>query len=94
MDVLQILGEAFGIIVGSLLAATCLSWSCWNLFKLVRHPELGVPLILVVVLWVFGGSIVASEFLRMTLLFSIMAAVLLWFVGIEWRRSHPRRHGP
>jgi hypothetical protein len=93
MMVLQVIGEAVGLVVGSLVAATLFCWLCWNAFKVVRHPELGVPLCLAVVLAVSGNGFAGSPLLRLAWSYAALAAVVLWPLGLAWRHRHiaPRR---
>lgn len=46
MVMLQLIGDALWSVVGSLIAAILLCWLAWRLFKLIRHPEFGVPVAL------------------------------------------------
>jgi hypothetical protein len=88
MMVLQVIGEAVGLVVGSLAAATLFCWLCWNAFKVVRHPELGVPLCLAVVLAVCRNGLAGSPLLRLAWSYAALAAVVLWPLGLAWRHRH------
>lgn len=92
MMVLQVIGEAIGLAVGSLVVSVLFCWLCWNLFKLVRHPEWGVPFGLVVLLGVWSEGFIRSPFLRQALVYAVMAAVVLWSFGREWRRRNCSPH--
>jgi hypothetical protein len=93
MIMLRIIIESIGLIVGSIAAAVALCWVFWTLFKLVRHPEWGPPLVLFILVLAFGGSLRNSEFLRMALMFAVITAALFWVEGRAWRarRAGPRR---
>jgi hypothetical protein len=92
MMVLQVMGEAVGLVLGSLAAAALFCWLCWNAFKLVHHPELGVPLCLALALWAGSGGFAGSPFLRLAGVYAALVAVALWPLGLGWRRRHDRRH--
>jgi hypothetical protein len=87
MMALQIIGEALGLAIGSLVAAVVFSWLCWNAFKLLHHPELGVPLCLAVLLATWSSGFAGSPFLRQAGAYAALLAIVLWPVGIAWRRK-------
>jgi hypothetical protein len=91
MNILSIVGEAAGTIIGSLAAAAILCWLCWALFKLVHHPEWGAPTLLTMIALNCGSSVLHSEFLSMTFIFSALAAALAWPEGRAWRADRARR---
>ncbi|WP_340317360.1 hypothetical protein [Rhizorhabdus argentea] len=88
MNLIAIIFESVGLVVGSLFVAALFGWLCWSGFKLVGHPELGIPVILLVLLPFAAAVLRVSEFCRMVMIFMVPAAVLAWFAGIEWRKSH------
>jgi hypothetical protein len=88
MIVLQVIGEAVGRVFGSLIAAALFCWLCWNAFKVVRHPELGVPLCLAVVLAIWSNGLAGSPLLRLAWSYAALAAVVLWPLGLAWRRRN------
>ncbi|MBV1691842.1 hypothetical protein KRR38_30275 [Novosphingobium sp. G106] len=92
MMMLSIIAQALGLVFGSLMAAALFSWFCWTVLKFVRHPELGVPFGLALLLLLEREELAASEFLRMTLAVAALVAVVLWPLGLEWRHDHPRSH--
>ena len=89
----SILGEALGAIVGGIAIAALFCWLCWHAFKYLRHPELGVPVGLMIVIMAWHQSIGHSELLKMAIFFSAMTAVGLWPAGMDWRHhvadAHP-----
>jgi len=91
MNILSIVGEAAGTIIGSVAAAAVLCWLCWALFKLVHHPEWGAPTLLIMITLTCGRTVLHSEFLSMTFIFSALAAALAWPEGRAWRADHARR---
>lgn len=94
MIMLRMLFECVGLIAASLVAAVLLCWLAWTAFKLIRHPEWGPPAVLVLIVFAFGDSIRTSEFLRMLLLFTALAAALLWAEGRAWRMRHTNHKMP
>lgn len=81
-----IIGKGIALIIGSLAVATLFSWLCWSAFKLVRHPELGVPLCLTALLMAWGSIFGQSHFLRLVMIQVALGAIVLWPVGLAWRR--------
>lgn len=90
MNLIAIIFESVGLVVGSLFVAALFSWFCWSSFKLVGHPELGTPVILLVLLPFAATVFRAGDFCRMVIILMVPAAVVAWFAGIEWRKSHRR----
>jgi hypothetical protein len=93
MYLINLTFHTLGTLVGGALAAVAVSWLCWSLFKLVRHPEWGPCLVfvaVVAVMWNRG----ASSFLQTAALFSGLFAVGCWWEGSEWRMRHPRTPPP
>lgn len=87
MFVLKTIAESIGLIIGSITAGILCSWLLWSVFKLVRHPELGPPLMLIPAALAVAGRLPASPFLVMTLIFSTLAVVPFCFEGIAWRKK-------
>lgn len=93
MIVMLIIGKAIVLILGSLAAAALFCWLCWSAFKLVRHPELGVPLCLLALLVAWGGLFAHSQFLRLVVVYTSLAAIAMWPAGLAWRRSFRSNKG-
>jgi hypothetical protein len=94
MYLINVIFQTLATLVGGILAAVAVSWACWSLFKLVRHPEWGPCVVFVAVvalMWDRG----ATSFLQTVALFSGLFAVGCWWEGSAWRTRHPRRlpHG-
>ena len=51
----MLIGKAIVLTISSVAAAALFCWLCWSAFKLVRHPELGVPLCLAALLLAWGS---------------------------------------
>jgi len=88
MALLQVLLSGLWLVGGSLLAAAVLSWAGWTAFKWAHHPELGVPILML--FCILASLTVArnSDFLKMTLFYSALAAIALWPAGKAWRKDH------
>ncbi|GHH25102.1 hypothetical protein GCM10008023_38050 [Sphingomonas glacialis] len=87
MPLILMVVEAIGLVIGSLTATVLLCWFLWCAFRLVRHPEWGASVILILLLLAFAGELPKSQFLNMTLMFAVLAAVPLWFAGRAWRKE-------
>lgn len=87
MQLILMVVEAIGLIVGSLAAAVLLCWFLWYSFRLVMHPEWGVSMVLMLLLLALAGELPKSQFLDITLTFVVVAAVPLWFAGRAWREE-------
>ncbi|AXJ97388.1 MULTISPECIES: hypothetical protein [unclassified Sphingomonas] len=90
MQLILMVVEAIGLVVGSLATAVLLCWFLWYAFRLVLHPEWGVSVVLMLLLLAFAGELPKSPFLDMTLTFAVVAAVPLWFAGHAWRKESPQ----
>lgn len=73
MWALLVIGESIGLIVGSLAAGILLCWSLWFIFKLLRHPAWGPPIVVAPALLALAGKLPHSEFLQLSLVFSVVA---------------------
>lgn len=86
MTLLLIIGKSAALIVGALAVAALFCWLCWSAFKLVRHPEIGVPLCLTGLLLAWGSTVTSSTFLRIVAVDVALGAAVLWPLGLAWRR--------
>jgi hypothetical protein len=91
MQLILMAVEAIGLIVGSLASAVLLCWFLWYAFRLILHPEWGVSVVLMLLVLAFAGALPKSQFLEMTLMFTLVAALPLWFAGRAWRRECPQK---
>lgn len=89
MYMLQLIGEALATIFGGILLAALFCWVCWHLFKLVHHPEVGVPLTALALWLPFRATIGRSDILEMALLLAVVASPVLWCIGREGRAREP-----
>lgn len=87
MQLILMVGEAVGLIVGSLLAAGLLCGGLWYGFRLVLHPGWAAVVVLILVVLALGGRLPKTEFLDMTLTFAAIAAAPLWIAGRAWCRQ-------
>jgi hypothetical protein len=79
--------------LGSLAAGIFSCWLLFAFFNLMRRPDWGPPLILVPVILALAGRLPDSEFVKMSLVFALVAAVPFWAVGREWRAARLNRGG-
>ncbi|MBV1687967.1 hypothetical protein KRR38_09840 [Novosphingobium sp. G106] len=86
MTLLLIIGKSAALIVGALLIAALFCWLCWSTFKLVRHPEIGVPLCLAGLFLAWGNTFTSSAFLCIVAVDAALGAAMLWPLGLAWRR--------
>ena len=86
---LRIVLEAVGGITGSVALAALLCWLCWNCFKIIRHPEWGTPVALMIIAAACGAAVLRSEFLSLAFIFSALAAAICWSEGHAWRKRRP-----
>lgn len=91
MQLILMVVEGIGLVIGSLALAVLLCWFLWYAFQLVQHPEWGALVVLTLILLAFAGELPKSQFLYMTLTFALVAAVPLWLAGRAWRKES-RQH--
>ena len=84
MELILIAVEAIASTVGGLAAAALLCWLLWSAFRLVSHPELGAVAVLMLLELALLGALPQDEFVKMTLMFAVIAAVPLWIAGRAW----------
>jgi hypothetical protein len=87
-----IIAQSIGSTLASAAAGILLCWSLWLVFRLVRHPHWGPPLILVPFACALAGLLPDSEFLRRTLIFAVASVGPFWVAGLIWRAN--RREYP
>lgn len=87
MRTILFIAEPIGLCLGSLAAGIFSCWLLWAIFKAVRHPAWGPPLVVVPVILGLAGKLPDSEFLKMTLVFALVAAVPFWSAGRDWRAA-------
>jgi uncharacterized membrane protein len=85
--------ESIGLIVGSITAGILFCWVLWLAFRIIGHPAWGPPMIVVPIAFALAGKLPDSPFLKMALVFAIIAAVPFWFEGRAWR-ARSCRHVP
>jgi hypothetical protein len=77
-------------VIGGLIVAALATFGVWNLFKLVRRPELG-PWLLIALLLAIPETR-RDHFVQTVLLFMAFAAVALIGEGSDWRARHQIHH--
>jgi len=91
MHLVLVIAESIGLIIGSAAAAILICWSLWSIFRRIGHPAWGPPLVVVpIVLWA-ADLLPSSDFLRLTLLFALLAAIPFWVEGRTWRIAWTER---
>jgi len=86
MELILIAVEAIASTVGALVAAALLCWSLWYAFRLVSHPEWSAVAVLMLLGLALLGKLPEGRFVKLTLMFSVIAAVPLWIAGRAWHR--------
>ena len=93
----EVIAQTIGLTLASALAGTLLCAALWLIFRLVRRPEWGPPLILLPVALAMAGALPDSEFLHRTLIFAAAAIGPFWIAGLIWRadrRANADRAAP
>lgn len=85
--VIGALAEVFAAVV----AATILAFLCWNMFKLVLHPEWGPWLAFALVVGALFAHLPINHVLSLVAIFGLIAAVCTWSEGAEWRKRRSIR---
>lgn len=93
MGTVLLIIEAVASVIGSFAAGILLCWLLWMLFRIIRHPAWGPPLVVAPVILAFAGRLPSSEFLHMALVFALVAAIPFWAEGKAWRVRWRDRHG-
>lgn len=82
-----VIAQTIGLTLASALAGILLCAALWLVFRLVRHPEWGPPLIIVPVALAVAGALPDSEFLHRTLIFAAAAVGPFYIAGLIWRAN-------
>lgn len=93
MHTILVMLASVGLVVGGIAAAALLCWLLWQLFKPIRHPEWAPAGILLLVALALTGHLPRSALLEMAVFFALVAAIPLWFEGMDWRRHHRAGEG-
>ncbi len=88
MSVITLALEAIGLVLGSLVAAILLCATLWCVFRHLGHPDWGPPLVLMLVPIGLLGWLPRSEFVSMTVVFAVIAALPFWAEGRAWRARY------
>ena len=91
MQLILMVVESIGLVIGSLAAAVLLCSFLWYAFVLVRHPEWGASVILILVGLALIGELPHGLFLDMTFMFAVIAALPLWIAGRAWRKQSQKQ---
>jgi hypothetical protein len=81
MSVASILADGLGLMMGSLLAAGCLTLAAWWLADRMHRAWLAPVVLALVMVLLLASPLEASLFVRMVAVFGLVGAGLLWFVG-------------
>jgi drug/metabolite transporter superfamily protein YnfA len=93
MYMVLVIAQTIAFTVATAAAGILLCWSLWLLFRLIRHPAWGSPLVLIPLALAMAGKLPESEFIRRMLTFAAAAAGPFCIAGLVWRanrRDHPR----
>ena len=85
MRTVLLIAESIGLVVGSLAAGILLCGLLWLLFRIIRHPAWGPPLVAIPAILALAGQLPNSAFLHMALVFAVVAAAPFWIAGRAWR---------
>ena len=88
MPMLEILALALGMTLGSLLAATLLTYLAWWIANRVHHRRWGWALMLGMIGGVWFGISGHGEFFKMAAVFGLVGSVALYF-GAHAMQSEP-----
>ena len=91
MIVLHDLLSVLVSVAGGVVVATAVGFLFWNLMKVVRHPEYGPCAGVAALIGLLAIGVRADQVLGMGVLFLLIAAVVLWPAGSEWRNRRSRR---
>jgi hypothetical protein len=85
MDVILIIRDSVGLILGSMAAGILGCWMLLAVFKQFYYPEWGPLVVLVPAALAVTGHLRTSEFLVTTLIFASLAILPFWAEGIACR---------
>lgn len=81
--------EGLGLILGSLAAAIAICALLWTAFNRIHHPEWLLFVILGLLATALLGWLPGSQFVHMTVAFTLIAAIPFWAEGYSsvdaWR---------
>lgn len=95
MGVLSIFVDGFGLMAGSLLGSALLTFGAWWLADRLHRAWIAPALVVAVVTATLLTPLEASLLVRMMVVFAMVGAGLLWFVGFERKdgQEHDVMHG-
>jgi hypothetical protein len=81
MSIVSIFADGVGLMIGSLLAAACLTFAAWWVADRMGRVWLAPVLLALAVAATLISPLEQSLFVRMLTVFGLVGAGLLWFVG-------------
>jgi hypothetical protein len=92
MPLLEIVFNSLALTSGAFLVTALLVTSSWSVFKLIDHPEWGPSLAFLVLLLAYIDGNSRSPLLILIMIFTLVACLVIWPEGAEWRtRKKTRR---
>ncbi|MGK6319148.1 hypothetical protein [Sphingomonas sp. DT-204] len=89
--VLEVL-ETLALILGSMAVGVTLCALLCAAFRRVHHPEWGAIALFVLILGAFMAALPQGMFLRLTLIFALLAAIPFALAGLSWRKRWHQEH--
>ncbi|AYJ84619.1 hypothetical protein D3Y57_00495 (plasmid) [Sphingomonas paeninsulae] len=85
IQLLIILLQVIGDLVGGAAIAAAVSWALWNLFKVTHHPELGPVAGFLIVATILLATHQGTRMLPIITIFSLISIFCGWSEGSVWR---------
>ncbi|MDE1916520.1 MAG: hypothetical protein KGJ57_02045 [Sphingomonadales bacterium] len=98
MGVVSIFADGLGLMLGSLLGAAGLTFAAWWLADRLHRAWIAPAVVAIVVAAMLLTPLEASLLVRMMVVFAMVGAMLLWFVGFDQTggaatQDHEELHG-
>ncbi|UIJ46098.1 hypothetical protein LZK98_03875 [Sphingomonas cannabina] len=92
MNIIFAVIETLGLILGSMAVGVVLCALLCAIFRRVHHPEWGAIALFVAVAGAFVAALPQGMFLRLTLIFALLAAIPFGLAGLSWRKRWHEEH--
>jgi hypothetical protein len=91
MQLVIIMLQAMGDVVGGAAIAVVIAWLLWNLFKVTHYPELGPVAGFLIVATILVATHHGNRMLPMITIFSLISIFCGWSEGSAWRNRREAR---